>query len=281
MRGLGRAAVARKGRILGVTLICAVVAFVVVNLITPRYPLRSAAAAGIARERVPARRGRQEQRPQRHRSRGGDQPDPARAVARSRARRDHQGEARRQARVRPGAAASVCARFSACSARPRSRHDDAAKSARWKPITSGSTSMRSKSRASSPIDFTSADPDLAASVANTIAETYLQMQQAAKQEQTRAAGVWLAGEIDKMRDEGRRRRSQGRGLSRQVQSVRRLQQFVAVEPAAYRDQFADLRGARPEGRPARRARMQLRDAHQVGQADRLLRHRQFANRCAA
>jgi succinoglycan biosynthesis transport protein ExoP len=49
------------------------------------------------------------------------------------------------------------------------------------------------------VDFSSANPDLAANVANAVAETYLQMQQTAKQDQTRAAGTWLAGEIDKMR----------------------------------------------------------------------------------
>lgn len=49
------------------------------------------------------------------------------------------------------------------------------------------------------VDFSSANPDLAARVANTIAETYLNMQQASKQNQTRAAGNWLAGEIEKMR----------------------------------------------------------------------------------
>ena len=49
------------------------------------------------------------------------------------------------------------------------------------------------------VDFDSADPDLASRVANTIAETYLNMQQAAKQEQTRAAGAWLAGEITSLR----------------------------------------------------------------------------------
>jgi tyrosine-protein kinase Etk/Wzc len=49
------------------------------------------------------------------------------------------------------------------------------------------------------IDFSSADSELAARVANTVAQTYLNMQQAAKQDQTRAAGTWLAGEIDKMR----------------------------------------------------------------------------------
>jgi tyrosine-protein kinase Etk/Wzc len=49
------------------------------------------------------------------------------------------------------------------------------------------------------VDFSSANPDLAARIANDIAETYLQMQQVAKQDQTRAAGTWLAGEIEKMR----------------------------------------------------------------------------------
>ena len=49
------------------------------------------------------------------------------------------------------------------------------------------------------VDFSSADADLAARVANGIAETYLSLQQSAKQDQTRAAGNWLAGEIEKMR----------------------------------------------------------------------------------
>ena len=49
------------------------------------------------------------------------------------------------------------------------------------------------------IDFDSANPELAARVANAIAEGYLQMQQAAKQDQTRAAGSWLAGEIASLR----------------------------------------------------------------------------------
>ena len=49
------------------------------------------------------------------------------------------------------------------------------------------------------IDFSSINPELAARVANTIAETYLSLQQSAKQDQTRAAGSWLAVEIDTMR----------------------------------------------------------------------------------
>jgi succinoglycan biosynthesis transport protein ExoP len=49
------------------------------------------------------------------------------------------------------------------------------------------------------IEFQSADPELAAKVANTIAENYLAFQQNARQEQTRAAGRWLGGEIENMR----------------------------------------------------------------------------------
>jgi tyrosine-protein kinase Etk/Wzc len=49
------------------------------------------------------------------------------------------------------------------------------------------------------ISFNSADPKLAANVANAVAEGYLHMQQTATLDQTRAAGSWLAGEIEKMR----------------------------------------------------------------------------------
>lgn len=49
------------------------------------------------------------------------------------------------------------------------------------------------------IEFQSRDPDLAAKVANSIAETYLTLQQGARQNQARAAGTWLSGEIDSLR----------------------------------------------------------------------------------
>src|SRR5262245_13702788 len=49
------------------------------------------------------------------------------------------------------------------------------------------------------IEFESQDPELAAKVANAIAEGYLVLQQSAKQEQTRAASAWLAGEIERLR----------------------------------------------------------------------------------
>jgi uncharacterized protein involved in exopolysaccharide biosynthesis len=49
------------------------------------------------------------------------------------------------------------------------------------------------------VEFQSQDPELAARVANSIAEEYLVMQQAAKQDQARSAVQWLSGEIDNLR----------------------------------------------------------------------------------
>ena len=48
------------------------------------------------------------------------------------------------------------------------------------------------------IDFLSEDPQLAATVANAIAEAYLVRQRAAKQDQARSAVQWLSGEIANM-----------------------------------------------------------------------------------
>ena len=49
------------------------------------------------------------------------------------------------------------------------------------------------------IEFQSRDPDLAARVANSIADGYLTMQQGARQDQARSASSWLSGEIDGLR----------------------------------------------------------------------------------
>ena len=49
------------------------------------------------------------------------------------------------------------------------------------------------------VDFSSANPELAARVSNSVAEAYLGLQQSAKTDQTRAASTWLATEIEKMR----------------------------------------------------------------------------------
>ncbi|HEY3793779.1 MAG TPA: exopolysaccharide transport family protein [Bradyrhizobium sp.] len=49
------------------------------------------------------------------------------------------------------------------------------------------------------IEFQSQDSDLAARVANSIADGYLVMQQNARQEQAKSASQWLSGEIDNLR----------------------------------------------------------------------------------
>ena len=49
------------------------------------------------------------------------------------------------------------------------------------------------------VDFQSEDPELAARVANAISAEYLAMQQQAKRETMKQAGLWLATEIDQLR----------------------------------------------------------------------------------
>lgn len=49
------------------------------------------------------------------------------------------------------------------------------------------------------IEFQSSDPELAERVANSIADGYLVLQQAARQAQAKSAGQWLSGEIDSLR----------------------------------------------------------------------------------
>src|SRR6266403_5506395 len=49
------------------------------------------------------------------------------------------------------------------------------------------------------IEFQSRDPELAARVANSIAEGYLVLQQGARQEQAKSASQWLSGGIDNLR----------------------------------------------------------------------------------
>jgi uncharacterized protein involved in exopolysaccharide biosynthesis len=49
------------------------------------------------------------------------------------------------------------------------------------------------------VEFQSYDPEVAARVTNAIADGYLGLQQSTKQEQTRAASQWLAGEIESLR----------------------------------------------------------------------------------
>jgi len=49
------------------------------------------------------------------------------------------------------------------------------------------------------VSFRSSDPELAAKVANAVADGYLTLQRQAKQDQARSASRWLSGEIDTLR----------------------------------------------------------------------------------
>ena len=49
------------------------------------------------------------------------------------------------------------------------------------------------------VEFQSRDPELAARVANSIAEGYLVLQQDARQQQAKSASQWLSGEIESLR----------------------------------------------------------------------------------
>ena len=214
-------------------------------------PLRIAAAAGSARKRVPARRGRQEQqRPHHHRSRSGHQPDPARAVARSGARSDQERKSRRAAGIRSGAARPVGAQNcpQPVRHRPRSgRHDERRAHARI--LLRPAQRLRGGKVARHRHRFRFRQSG-----------TRRPRRQRDRRDLSHHAADEPAGSNPRRRRlAGRRnrrpahqsggRRGQGRRLSRQGQSVCRLQQYLAADPAAHRDQFADFGGARAEGRP--------------------------------
>jgi tyrosine-protein kinase Etk/Wzc len=200
LRGLGRILWQKKTRILGLTLLAGGVAFLIVNAITPRFQSESRLLLE-ARENVFLR-----------------------------AEADKTGE---RAAIDPEAVTSQLQLvLSRDLARDVIKKEKLADNPEFDPSNSGLAILRAilgkvgigrdistmspeertleayyerlnvyaveKSRVIA-IDFSSANPDLAAQVANTIAATYLSTQQAVKQDQTRAAGNWLAGEIEKMR----------------------------------------------------------------------------------
>jgi len=202
LRGLGRVLWQKRNQILGLTLLVAVAAFVVVNAITPRY--RSEARLLLeARENVFLR-----------------------------AEAD-KNSSDRSAMIDPEAVTSqIQLVLSRDLAREVIKKEKLTDNSEFDPSAGGRSVMRTilglfgivrdpstmtreertleayyerlnvfsieKSRVI-VINFSSADPDLAARVANDIAETYLRLQQVARQDQTRAAGQWLSEEIEKLR----------------------------------------------------------------------------------
>jgi tyrosine-protein kinase Etk/Wzc len=201
LRGLGRVLWANKTRIIGITLLAAAVAFAVVNAITPRYRSESRLLLE-ARENVFLRAEADKN--------GSDRANIdteavtsqiqlvlSRDLARDVIRREKLSE---QPEFAPSAGrVSPLKKLLGLFGWGR---DPSTMSPEERTLESYYDRLNvyavEKSRVIA-IDFSSANPELAARVANAVAQTYLKMQQASKQDQTRAAGDWLAGEIANLR----------------------------------------------------------------------------------
>lgn len=200
MQGLGRALWRNKTRILGFTIIAAVGAFVVVNAMTPRY--RSEARILLeSRENVfmRAEADKASERPSL---------DPeavtsqiqlvlSRDLAREVIKKNKLADNPEFDPLLSGMSLSRTILGLLGLAR-----DPASMSAEERTFESYYSHLNAyaveRSRVIA-ISFYSSSPELSAQVANSIAETYLSLQQHAKQQQTRAASAWLSGEIEQMR----------------------------------------------------------------------------------
>ena len=201
MRDLGRVLWAKKTKILGITLLAAATAFAVVNTMTPRYRSESRLLLET-RENVFLRAEADKN--------GGDRTtiDPEAVTSQTQLvlSRDLAREVIKKEKLAddpefdpalrgPSVLRVVLSLFGIV-------RDPAAMTKEERTLESYYDRLNvyavEKSRVIG-VDFLSANPDLAARVANTIAETYLKMQQTSKQDQTRAAGDWLAGEIANLR----------------------------------------------------------------------------------
>lgn len=198
MRGLGRALWQKRTRILGFTIISAAAAFIVVNAITPRY-LSESRLLLEGRENVFLRAEAEKNSGDRNTI------DPEAVtsqvqlvLSRDLARKVIQAEnLSANPEFDPPASPfqGVLNLFGIGRDPSTLSREERTLEAYYTRL---SVSAVEKSRVI-VVDFSSANPELAARVANRVAETYLEMQQTSKQDQTRAAGTWLAGEIEKMR----------------------------------------------------------------------------------
>lgn len=271
MRGLGRLLWQKKAKIVGFTLICAAAAFVVVNAMTPQF--RSEARVLLEAQQNVFLRA-----------------DADKNVGRT--------------TIDPETVASqVQVLLSRDLARKVIEKENLADKPEFDPAVAGRSPMRTllgfigmgrnlssmtqeertleayydrlnvqaieKSRVI-VIDFTSADAQLAAQVANALAETYLRMQQVDMQAQTRAAGTWLAGEIEKMRkkvaeaeakvEEYRAKNNLFLGANKTSLPAQQLTDLTAQISAA-RGQQADLQAR------AEQLRAQLRSGSPIDSSD--------------
>ena len=199
MRGLGRAVWQKKGRILAVTLIVTAAAFVVVNAITPQYRSESRVLLE-ARENVFLRAAADKN--------GGDRNtiDPeavasqiqvvlSRDLARDVIQKQKLADNPEFERGAQSPISGLLNLFGIGRDRSKMSREERTLEAYYEHLNV----QQVPSSRVILIDFSSANAQLAADVANVIAEGYLHMQQTARLDQTRAAGSWLAGEIEKMR----------------------------------------------------------------------------------
>lgn len=196
LRGLGRALWQKRTLIMGVTLVAAGAAFLIVNAITPRYRSESRILLE-ARENVFLRAEADKNMDRTTIDAEAVASQIQVVLSRDLARKviQREGLADNPEFDSAGPMRVILGLFGIGRDPSAMTREERTLEAYYERIN---VSAVEKSRVIS-IDFSSADADLAARVANAIAETYLSMQQAAKQDQTRAAGNWLAGEIDKMR----------------------------------------------------------------------------------
>ena len=197
MRGLGRALWAKKTRIIGFTLLVTALAFVVVNLITPRY--RSETRILLeAKENVFLRAEAEKV---------ADRPsvDPESVTSQTQVilSRDLAREVIRKEGLKENSefnsSSGIVKTLMGLVGLGRDPSDMSAEERTLDAFYSRLNVFAvDKSRVIS-ISFSSVDPDVAANVANAVAATYLTLQQSAKQQQTRDASQWLAGEIATLR----------------------------------------------------------------------------------
>jgi len=199
---LGRALWARKGRIVGLTLLAAALAFVAVNLVTPKY--RSEARVLIeTRENIFLRPDAEKNAIER-----GTTVDQeavtsqvqlilSRDLARQVIRKlklnmlPEFDPVLRETSVLRGLAVLFGLIKDPMSMTPEERV--------LKSYYERLSAFQVEKSRVIAIEFESEDAELAALAANTIAEEYIILQQAAKQDQTRNASTWLAGEIETLR----------------------------------------------------------------------------------
>lgn len=197
LRGLGRLLWQKRAKILGITLVAAAAAFVVVNAITPRFRSESRLLLD-ARENVFLRAVAD-----RTADRTTIDPEAVTSQIQVVLSRDLARKviAKEKLTDNPefdstgGVLRTLLGLFGIGRDPNTMTREERALEAYYERLN---VSAVEKSRVIA-IDFSSANPELAARVANTIAETYLHMQQISQQDQTRAAGNWLADEIEKMR----------------------------------------------------------------------------------